>query len=30
MNNDRPQRETMSIEKATYDKIKDHVVAKQK
>jgi len=30
MNNPRPKRETMCIEEATYEKLKDQVVAKQK
>jgi hypothetical protein len=30
MSDDRPTRDTMSIEEATYDKIKDQIVAKQK
>jgi len=30
MSNDRPKHETMSIEEATYDKIKDQIAAKQK
>lgn len=30
MSDQRPKRESMSIEGATYDKIKDQIVAKQK
>jgi len=30
MSERRPHRETISIEEATYNKIKDHIVAKQK
>jgi hypothetical protein len=29
MSDDRPTRETMSLEEATHDKIKDQIVAKQ-
>ena len=30
MNDQSPKRDTVSIEEATYDKIKDQIVAKQK
>jgi hypothetical protein len=30
MSDQRPKRETMTIEETTYDKIKDQIVAKQK
>jgi hypothetical protein len=30
MSDDRPKRDTMSIEESTYDTIKDQIVAKQK
>ena len=30
MSDDRPKRDTMSIDEGTYDKIKDQIVARQK